>query len=106
MNGFDLARSGALARVEAPDQSVRLRGLVTAWSGARAFVRGRPLLVFTPIVAVGLAAGWVWFGAAILPLLYALPCAVMMVMCMKGHGASNTPANGGVAGTQDTMSPQ
>jgi hypothetical protein len=54
----------------------------------------------TTVAAVGaLALGQRWFTVAnLLPLLYALPCAAMMFMCMRGmnHGrqagtAQNTP---------------
>ena len=51
------------------------------------YLQGRRALFVA--VAVGSAAlifGWGWFGfAAILPLLYVLPCAAMMAMCMRGH---------------------
>jgi len=41
------------------------------------------------LAAVGLVFSGAWWGfAAILPLLYVLPCAAMMAMCMKGHGGS------------------
>lgn len=41
------------------------------------------------LVAAGLALGGAWWGfAAVLPLLYVLPCAAMIAMCMKGHGGS------------------
>jgi hypothetical protein len=38
-------------------------------------------------------AGWRWFGtAAVLPLLYILPCVAMMAMCMRGRGGlGNAP---------------
>lgn len=80
------------------------------WRSGRSFLRGRPLLIVTLIFAgVGVTAGWAWFGsAAMLPLLYVLPCAAMMAMCMKGHGSSNssTPKPDNVAGTSDTGLPQ
>ena len=45
------------------------------------------------LAAAGLlAVAALWLGsamlgfAAILPLLFLLPCAVMMAMCMRGHG--------------------
>jgi hypothetical protein len=45
------------------------------------------LLLAAALGIMGLLAGWTWFGAAaVLPLLYVLPCAAMMAMCMKGHG--------------------
>jgi len=48
----------------------------------------RGLWVFAlTLAAAGLFLGGAWWGfAAILPLLYVLPCAAMMAMCMKGHG--------------------
>ncbi len=80
-------------------------------SSVRSFLpSGRSKLVLMLILtAAGLAAGGAWFGtAAILPLLYVLPCAVMMVMCMKGH-SSSTPSTGkpgNIAGTSDTGASQ
>lgn len=48
--------------------------------------RGLYALTFV-LVTAGLAFGSAWWGfAAILPLLYVLPCAAMMAMCMNGHG--------------------
>jgi hypothetical protein len=63
--------------------------------GLPAFLAGRKGSVVAA-VAVGilaLLAGWTWLGtAAVLPLLYTLPCAAMMAMCMKGQGGTgNTP---------------
>jgi len=56
----------------------------------------RGLWVFAvALAAAGLFLGGVWWGfAAILPLLYVLPCAAMMAMCVKGHGGpgQNTDA--------------
>ena len=47
------------------------RGLVIAMAGA--------------VAAVALAAGQHWLAVAdLVPLLFVLPCAVMMFMCMKG----------------------
>lgn len=64
--------------------------------GAPAYLKGRTdlLLLAAAIGIVGLVAAWTWFGtAAVLPLLYVLPCAAMMVMCMRGNGGSgNAPA--------------
>ena len=51
--------------------------------------RGRRMLVLATAVAgiVALASGWYWLGfAAIVPLLFLLPCAAMMAFCMKGKG--------------------
>ena len=50
--------------------------------------RDRYALALT-LAAAGLFLGGAWWGfAAVLPLLYVLPCAAMMAMCMKGHGGS------------------
>ncbi|MHB1799504.1 MAG: hypothetical protein ACYCUI_14580 [Vulcanimicrobiaceae bacterium] len=52
--------------------------------------------------ATGLLAGWTWFGtAAVLPLLYILPCAAMMAMCMKGHGGAGSSSDKTDAGGND-----
>ncbi len=57
------------------------------WDRIRAGLCGRRDLLLAALVAsIGILAGWVWFGVAILPLLYLLPCAAMMAMCIKGHG--------------------
>jgi len=64
--------------------------------GIPAFLRNRRGLLFAAVVlgAIGLVTGWKWFGtAAVLLVLYTLPCAVMMLMCMRGHSKSdNTSA--------------
>jgi hypothetical protein len=65
--------------------------------GIPAYLRGHNALVVAvaALGAIGLFAGWQWFGAAVmLPFLYTVPCAAMMMMCMRGHGGpDNTPAN-------------
>lgn len=44
---------------------------------------------------VALGSGWYWLGfAAIAPVLYLLPCAVMMAMCAKGMSNSDDRAPG------------
>lgn len=50
--------------------------------------RTKWLLVAATVLAVaGVALGSAVLGlAAMLPLLYVLPCLVMLGMCMKGHG--------------------
>jgi hypothetical protein len=62
------------------------------WAAVHAVLRGHRNLFLAGLVAgIGIFAGWLWLGAAaVLPLLYSLPCAAMMVMCMKGHGTSTT----------------
>lgn len=71
---------------------------VGPWTATRHYLRDRRglfvALAFVLAVA-GLALGGAWWGfAAVLPLLYVLPCAAMLAMCMKGHGGSeqNTAA--------------
>jgi hypothetical protein len=51
------------------------------------------------VSAIALAAAWLWFGTeAVRPLLYVLPCAAMMAVCMKGHGTSGAaPSNTGTS---------
>ena len=67
--------------------------------GALAYLRGRwgLLLAAAAFGIIGILAGWTWLGsAAVLPLLYTLPCAAMMAVCMRGHGGSaNTPTKSG-----------
>ena len=57
--------------------------------------RNGVLIVAAVLGAVGLLTAWRWFGTtAVLPLLYILPCAAMMLLCMRGHGnAGNSPTN-------------
>jgi hypothetical protein len=65
-------------------------------SGVPAFLTGRKGLVLAAAVfgIIALAAGWTWFGtAAVLPLLYTLPCAAMMAMCMRGNGGAGNGAD-------------
>lgn len=58
--------------------------------------RDRGLFLAGLAASIGVSAGWMWLGTtAVLPLLYLLPCAAMVAMCMKGHGAS----------TEKTVSP-
>jgi hypothetical protein len=68
-------------------------------------LRGRKalLLAAAALALIAVYAGWRWFGTvAMLPLLTILPCAAMMVMCMRGHGGSantpTTPNNGSGSG--------
>jgi hypothetical protein len=85
---------------------------VTAvWDGIHPALRGRRGLISAGLIAgIGLLAGWRWFGTTtVLPLLYALPCAAMMVMCMKGHGSSATEKvgdPGASSGKPDPGSPR
>jgi hypothetical protein len=75
--------------------------------GIPAYLRGRGSLLIVAAVlgATGVFAGWQWFGAAaMLPVLYTLPCAammMMMMMCMRGHlGTGNTTMNSNSSGTE------
>ena len=85
---------------------------VTAlWDGIRPGLRDRRGLISAGLIAaISLLAGWTWLGTtAVLPLLYALPCAAMMVMCMKGHGSSATARagdSGEAEGNTDPGSPR
>lgn len=92
MNNHNLAQALAVPPPTVPPPADRV---AQHGRGVSAFLTGRKGLVVAA-VAVGilaLLAGWTWLGtAAVLPLLYTLPCAAMMAMCMKGHGGSaNTP---------------
>jgi hypothetical protein len=99
-----------------PANSQRLRDMprpraLAIWEGVHAVLRGRRRLLLGALVAgLGIFAGWLWLGAAaLLPLLYSLPCAAMMLMCMKGHGTSTTEreANpGSPSGNPDPGFPQ
>ena len=78
------------------DDSSRRSRISAAWANAPAFLRGRSglLSLAAALAATGFLAGWAWLGAAaVLPLLYTLPCAAMMAMCMKGHGGSDGNAS-------------
>jgi hypothetical protein len=72
----------------------------TAWGQLSLWLRSRTrLLMALTVSAVPLAAAWLWFGTeAVRPLLYVLPCAAMMAVCMKGHGTSSAnPSNTGTS---------
>lgn len=61
-----------------------------SWFGRH---RGVVIAVITVAGATGLALSQHWLAAAaLLPLLYVLPCAVMMFMCMKGMNHGEQPA--------------
>jgi hypothetical protein len=66
-----------------------------AWDQLSLWLRRRRwLLVALTVAALALAAAWLWFGAeAVRPLLYLLPCAAMMAVCMKGHGTSGAASS-------------
>lgn len=91
MENFTLSQINALARPRARNSVAQL---------ARRFLGSlrRRIGVLAVAVALGTAVlltAWAWFGtAAVLPLLYTLPCAAMMLLCMRGHGGSgDTPTN-------------
>jgi hypothetical protein len=80
-------------------------------AGVHAVLRGGRGLFFGALVAgLGIFAGWMWLGAAaVLPLLYSMPCAAMMLMCMKGHGTPMTERDanaGSPSGNPDPGLPQ
>lgn len=54
--------------------------------GSKVGAKTKWLILASVVLALGATVfGSVWFGiAAVLPLLYVLPCLVMMGMCMKG----------------------
>ena len=58
----------------------------------RHWLRGRTGMLLLAALVMGGAAfglGWAWLGfAAVLPLLYVLPCLAMFAMCMKGMGSN------------------
>ena len=70
--------------------------------GARGWLGGRRGLVIAAgvaLAATALALGQHWLAAAdLVPLLFVLPCAVMMFMCMKGNHSQQT--NGPPASSQ------
>lgn len=53
--------------------------------GGKASPKTKWLILASMVLALGAAVfGSVWFGiAAVLPLLYVVPCLIMMGMCMK-----------------------
>lgn len=61
-----------------------------SWLGRH---RGAVITVIVAAAATALALSQHWLAAAtLLPLLYVLPCAVMMFMCMKGMNHGEQPA--------------
>jgi len=61
----------------------------TAWIMAGVGVVG--------LAALAVGANWIAF-ATLVPLLYVLPCAAMMFMCMKGMNHGPNSGNGDVGG--------
>src|SRR5438067_1601783 len=79
--------------------------------GARGWLGGRRGLVIAAVVAAAataLAQGQHWLAVAnLVPLLFVLPCAAMMFMCMKGNHGQQTnappaPTHGGTPSITDT----
>jgi hypothetical protein len=93
MENFTLSRTDTLGRAHV---RAAVAQLVRNPLGS---LRGRTgtLILAAALGMAGLFAAWAWFGtAAVLPLLYVLPCAAMMLLCMRGHGGSGeAPASPG-----------
>lgn len=78
--GHDSGQRLALHKTEAqPD------GSSGGKCGSKVSAKTKWLILASVVLALGAAVfGSVWFGiAAVLPLLYVLPCLAMMAMCMK-----------------------
>lgn len=73
-------------------------GTKASCAGKPSFFAGRNkwFLLGAGLLAIAaLALGSAVLGlAAVLPLLYVLPCFLMMVMCMSGHGKRGTSNDG------------
>lgn len=66
------------------------KGGARNWFGGR---RGLLLIAVASIAGLALALNQHWlFVAQIVPLLFLLPCMLMMFMCMKGHGPQSNAA--------------
>ena len=92
MDTANLTKAGDLMSAAIPTSpAVR----TAAWGQLSLWLRSRRRLLMALTVSVmALAAAWLWFGVeAVRPLLYVLPCAAMMAVCMKGHGTDTTPSN-------------
>jgi hypothetical protein len=91
MENFTFRPNGTVARAQTGDSITRLLQRLLGSMRSRAGV----LIVAILLGTAGLVTAWTWFGTtAVLPLLYILPCAVMMLLCMRGHGgAGNTPTS-------------
>ncbi len=61
-------------------------------------------LFIVAAAAFAVSQNWIAF-ATLLPLLFVLPCAAMMVMCMKGMGNGQQPSanQGQSAGSPDSL---
>ena len=63
-------------------------------SGVFAKRRG-VMIAIVAVAALGLALAQHWLTvAALTPLLFVLPCFLMMLMCMKQHGGDSQPTQG------------
>jgi hypothetical protein len=107
MNASTPSRDLALTAPIPRDEHAQRHRTAAARASAPGLLKGRSglLVLAAALVALGLLAGWMWLGtAAVLPVLYILPCAAMMAMCMKGHGGSggNDPAKPGGAANSGT----
>jgi Protein of unknown function (DUF2933) len=91
MENFTLRPNGTVAGDQTRASVTRLLRRLLGSMRSRAGV----LIVAIVLGTIGLVTAWTWFGTtAVLPLLYVLPCAVMMLLCMRGHdGAGNTPTS-------------
>ena len=92
MDTPNLTKAGDLTSPAIPSSpAVRTaaRGQLSLWLRSRT-----RLLMALTVSVMALAAAWLWFGVeAVRPLLYVLPCAAMMAVCMKGHGTDTTSSN-------------
>jgi hypothetical protein len=98
MENLNVSRAVVLTGPQPGNRDSRYRlGITASLKG-----RGILLMVTAVLGATGVFAGWQWFGAAaMLPLLYTLPCAAMVMMCMRGHGGTdNAPMNLNSGGTE------
>ncbi|HLZ66540.1 MAG TPA: DUF2933 domain-containing protein [Aliidongia sp.] len=96
MDDLTPSQTGTLSRAQARDSVAQLVLRLLGFRGNRTVV----LIVAATLGMAGFFAAWAWFGAAaVLPLLYVLPCAAMMLFCMRGHGGSGAaparPSDGG-----------
>lgn len=88
-----ISRSTAqLARAGEPDRSASGCGKGSPFAGQNKWL----LIGAALLAAAGLVLGSSILGfAAILPLLYVLPCLLMAAMCMRVHGGGSTSNGNG-----------
>lgn len=86
-------QEGREKKTELSYREARARKLQGArrWSAKKKW-----LMAASIVLAVGAAVvGSVWLGwAAVLPLLYLLPCLAMLAMCLKGMNGSGSERSG------------